>query len=190
MVTSARQARLHLPADKPIGLNKDNNMKVLLTGASGAVATMIRPLLLSTYSEVVLSDREAPAQLQPGETFIAAQLDDPGQVAALMSGIDAIVHLGGQSVEAAWPVVLQSNIVGLYNVYEAARVAGVSRIVFASSNHAIGLYPREQLIDHTVPVKPDSRYGVSTTFGVEMGSMYAHNPCIKITDLRIAHSGY
>lgn len=165
-------------------------MKVLLTGAGGGVATMIRPLLRSAYSEVVLSDREAPAELQAGETFIAGELSDPEQVMALMKGVDGVIHLGGQSVEAAWPVVLESNIVGLYNVYEAARQAGVARIVFASSNHAVGFYPREQTIDHTVPVKPDTRYGVSKAFGEAMGALYAHKHGLKITDLRIGNVGF
>ncbi|MFK7965638.1 MAG: NAD-dependent epimerase/dehydratase family protein [Burkholderiaceae bacterium] len=165
-------------------------MKVLLTGASGGVATMIRPLLRSIYSELVLSDREPPADVQPGETFIPAQLDNLDEVAAIMGGVDGLIHLGGQSVEATWPTVLESNICGLYNVYEAARLAGVSRIVFASSNHAVGFYPREQIIDHTVPVKPDTRYGVSKAFGEAMSALYAHKHGLKITDIRIGNVGY
>ncbi len=165
-------------------------MKLLLTGASGGVATMIRPLLLAAFGEIVLSDLTEPVELQAGEHFVPANLSDFNAVAALMADIDGVIHLGGHSVEGAWDVVLQANIVGLYNVYEAARLAGVSRIVFASSNHAVGFYPRSQTIDHTVAVRPDSRYGVSKAFGEAMGSLYASKHGLKITDIRIGNVGY
>lgn len=165
-------------------------MKILLTGAAGGIATMIRPLLLAAYGGVVLSDREAPPSLQPGERFIAADLTDASAIAGLMAGIDGVIHLGGQSVEADWETVLQANIIGLYNVYEAARRAGVARIVFASSNHAIGFHPRSQMIDHMVPVKPDSRYGVSKVFGEALGSLFVSKHGLRITDLRIGNVGF
>lgn len=165
-------------------------MKILLTGAAGGVATMIRPLLLQAYSQVLLSDLTEPDGLQPGETFIRADLARFDEVAALMDGIEAVVHLGGQSVEAAWEVVLQANIIGLYNVYEAARQAGVGRLVFASSNHAVGFYPREQVIDNQVPFKPDSRYGVSKVFGEALGSLFVNKHGMRITNLRIGNVGY
>ncbi len=165
-------------------------MKILLTGAAGGVGTMIRPLLLQAYSQLVLSDLTEPADLQPGETFVHADLARFDEVVTLMAGIDGVIHLGGQSVEAAWEVVLQANIVGLYNVYEAARQAGVGRLVFASSNHAVGFYPREQVIDNQVPFKPDSRYGVSKVFGEALGSLFANKHGMRVTNLRIGNVGY
>ena len=165
-------------------------MKILLTGAAGGIGTMIRPLLLKAYPQVLLSDLTEPADLQPGETFVRADLARFDEVASLMNGIEGVIHLGGQSIEAAWEVVLQANIIGLYNVYEAARQAGVARLVFASSNHAVGFYPREQVIDNTVPVKPDSRYGVSKVFGEALGSLFANKHGMRITDIRIGNVGY
>ena len=69
------------------------------------------------------------------------------------------------SVEAPWDAMLQSNIVGTYNLFEAARRHRVERVVFASSNHAVGFYPRSRRIGVNNPVRPDSRYGVSKAFG-------------------------
>ena len=83
------------------------------------------------------------------------------------------MHLGGYSVEGPWEGILQANIVGCYNVFEAARRNGVKRIIFPTSNHAVGFYRRDETIDHRVYPKPDSRYGVSKVFGEALGSLYA-----------------
>ena len=165
-------------------------MKILLTGVSGGVGTMIRPMLLEAYREILLTDRTEPADLQAGERFVAADLADFNAMRELMTGIDAVVHLGGHSIEGEWDEILQSNIIGLYNTYEAARLAGVSRIVFATSNHAVGFYPRSQTIDNTVPPKPDSRYGVSKVFGEALGSLYSNKHGMRVTDIRIGNVGY
>ena len=91
----------------------------------------------------------------------------------ITKGVDAIVHLGGYSVEGPWEAIHQANIVGCYNVFEAARRNSVKRILFATSNHAVGFYRRDQTIDHRVYTKPDGRYGVSKVFGEALGSLYA-----------------
>ena len=142
------------------------------------------------YREILLTDRTEPADLQAGERFVAADLADFNAMRELMTGIDAVVHLGGHSIEGEWDEILQSNIIGLYNTYEAARLAGVSRIVFATSNHAVGFYPRSQTIDNTVPPKPDSRYGVSKVFGEALGSLYSNKHGMRVTDIRIGNVGY
>jgi uronate dehydrogenase len=97
------------------------------------------------------------------------------------------VHLGGFSVEGPWETILQSNIIGCYNLFEAARRKGVERIVFASSNHAVGFYPRNRMIDANVPVRPDSRYGVSKAFGEALGALYAYKHGLRVTCLRIGN---
>ena len=96
---------------------------------------------------------------------MTADLTDLAACEGICAGVDGIVHLGGQSVEADWGTVLQANIVGCYNLFEAARRQGVQRVVFASTNHVIGFYRRTTRIDHAVPPRPDSRYGVSKAFG-------------------------
>ncbi|MEI7446428.1 MAG: NAD(P)-dependent oxidoreductase [Burkholderiales bacterium] len=164
--------------------------RILLTGAAGGVGTRLRPLLREAYGSIRLSDRVEPAgTLEPGETFMRADLADPAQCAAIVAGIDAIVHLGGHSTEGPWETILQANIVGLHALYEAARVAGVKRIVFASSNHAVGFYRRDRAIDHAAPPRPDTRYGVSKAFGEALGALYADKHGMRVLNLRIGNVG-
>ena len=97
------------------------------------------------------------------------------------------MHLGGVSVEGPWEAILQANIIGCYNLFEAARRQGVERIIMATSNHAVGFYPRTTTIDHAVTARPDSRYGVSKLFGEGLGAMYAYKHGIGVTGLRIGN---
>ena len=115
---------------------------ILMTGASGGIGTSLRKLLPPIYPDLLLSDVRRPADLGAGEKFKAAELSDPAQVEAICEGIDGILHFGGYSVEGPWDNILQSNIIGCYNLFEAARKNGVKRVVLASSNHAVGFYPR------------------------------------------------
>ena len=110
-------------------------------------------------------------------------------MARVTEGVDAIVHLGGYSVEGPWEDILQANIVGCYNVFEAARSNGVKRIIFATSNHAVGFYRRDETIDDRVYPKPDSRYGVSKVFGEALGSLYADKYGMEVFCMRIGNVG-
>src|SRR5215831_6387867 len=114
---------------------------VLITGASGGIGTRLRTLLKGVYPHLRLSDQKTPADLRSDEDFAAADLADLAAVERIVDGVDGIVHLGGFSVEGPWETILHSNIIGCYNLFEAARRKHVKRIVFASSNHAVGFYP-------------------------------------------------
>jgi uronate dehydrogenase len=164
-------------------------MRVLMTGAAGEVGTRLRRLLPPVYPDLVLSDLNTPADLAATEIFRPADLADPAQVEAICEGIDGILHFGGYSVEGPWDSILQSNIIGCYNLFEAARSQGVKRIVFASSNHAVGFYPRHHRIGPDVTARPDSRYGVSKVFGEALGALYADKHGIGVTCLRIGNFG-
>jgi uronate dehydrogenase len=161
--------------------------RVLLTGAAGGVATMIRPLLAGVYRDIVLSDLKEPANLAPHETFIPADLTRIDQVERACEGIDGIIHLGGCSIEGSWEAILQANIIGCYNLFEAARRKSVRRVVFASSNHAIGFYPRVQRISVDAVARPDTRYGVSKVFGEALGALYADKYGLRVLCLRIGN---
>ncbi len=128
---------------------------VLITGAAGGIGTRLRKLLKGVYPELRLSDMRPPADLAADEMFAAADLADLAQVERAVAGVQGIVHLGGVSVEHPWDEVLHSNIIGCYNLFEAARRQRVRRIVFASSNHAVGFYPRRRRIGVNAPVRPD-----------------------------------
>lgn len=162
-------------------------MKILLTGAGGGVAQRLRPMFLERYGRLGLSDMAPVGDLAEGEEFREAALSDFDAVSAACAGIDAIVHFGGQSLEAPWPVIRDANIEGAYNIFEAARLNGVGRVVFASSNHAVGMYSRDRRIGVDEPVRPDTRYGVSKAFGEALGSLYADKHGIRVLSIRIGH---
>jgi uronate dehydrogenase len=163
--------------------------RVLLTGAAGDVGSRLRKLLKPVYPELRLSDIKKPADLAAGEAFMAADLARIDEVEKIVEGIDGIIHLGGFSVEGPWETILQSNIIGCYNLFEAARRKGVKRLVFASSNHAVGFYPRHAKIGTDVTVRPDSRYGVSKAFGEALGSFYSDKHAMGVLCLRIGNVG-
>jgi uronate dehydrogenase len=163
--------------------------RILMTGAAGGIGTSLRKLLPPIYPDLLLSDIKAPADLGKDEKFKAADLADMAQVEAICEGVDGILHFGGYSVEGPWDAILQSNIIGCYNLFEAAHKKGVKRVVFASSNHAIGFYPRHHRIGTDVTTRPDSRYGVSKAFGEAVGALYADKHGMQVTCIRIGNFG-
>jgi uronate dehydrogenase len=163
--------------------------KVLVTGAAGDVGTRLRKLMRGLYPSIRWSDIRRPADLAADDEFVVADLADYAQVEKIVPGIGGIVHLGGYSTNGPWPMIHSANIVGCYNLFEAAYRAGVKRIVFASSNHVVGFYPREQKIGVDVTVRPDSYYGVSKAFGEALGALYAEKHGLRVTCLRIGNVG-
>ena len=159
---------------------------ILMTGAAGSIGTFLRPELAGKYA-LRLSDRVPITDLRDGETFMQADLTDFDAVRELSQGVDGILHFGGHPGEGSWEAILDANIVGMRNIYEAALQTGVKRVVWASSNHAVGFYRRDETIDHTVYPKPDSRYGVSKIFGEAMGSLYADKYGLEVVNLRIGN---
>ena len=158
---------------------------VLITGATGDVGTHLSRELAGKY-KLRLSDKR-PLKPPKGQTFARADISKMADALRITKGADAIVHLGGYSVEGPWPAILQANIIGCYNVFEAARRNGVKRILFPTSNHAVGFYRRDQTIDHRVYPKPDSRYGVSKVFGEALGSLYADKYGMQVFMIRIGN---
>lgn len=160
---------------------------VLLTGAAGDVGSRLRPMLRERYDRVILSDRAQITDLADNEEFRGATLDDAAAVAEIVSGVDGIVALGGQPTEAPWEIVNASNIQGMMVLMEAARQAGVKRVVFASSNHAIGMYSRDRRIGVNDKVRPDSRYGLSKAFGEALCALYADKHGMRCLSVRIGN---
>jgi uronate dehydrogenase len=158
---------------------------ILITGAAGDVGTHLRRELAGRY-RIRASDLR-PLQKVAQETFMRADISRMADALRITKGVDAIVHLGGYSVEGPWEGILSANIIGCYNVFEAARRNGVKRILFPTSNHAVGFYRRDQTIDHRVYIKPDSRYGVSKVFGEALGSLYADKYGMQVYCMRIGN---
>lgn len=102
-----------------------------------------------------------------------------------MDQMDAVVHLGGYSVEGPWHEILQANIVGTYNVFEAARQAGVRQVIFASTHHVVGFHRRTRRIGADADLRPDSRYAASKVFGEALGRLYADKYGMSVICQRI-----
>jgi uronate dehydrogenase len=135
-----------------------------------------------------LSDKLAFGEAGAAEEIMLADLAEPGAVDAMVSGVDAIVHLGGISVEGPFGPILQANILGLYNLYEAARKHGVKRIVFASSNHVTGFYRQGETITADHSPRPDGLYGLSKAFGEDLSRFYFDRYGIETACVRIGSS--
>jgi uronate dehydrogenase len=159
--------------------------RILITGAAGQIGVALRQGLRGIYPLIRLLDVAPLGANEAGEEVVSADIRDIAAIESAMTGIDCVVHLAGASVESEWEKVLPLNIEGCYNVFEAARRQGVKRVIFASSNHAIGFHRRERFIDNSVVPRPDTRYGVSKVFGEAVGRLYADKYGLSVACLRI-----
>jgi uronate dehydrogenase len=162
--------------------------KLLLTGAAGSLGKALRQRLKSNCKVLRLSDRNDFGRAGDAEEVVLADLADASAVDAMVAGVDAIIHLGGVSVEGPFAPILQANILGLYNLYEAARKHGVKRVVFASSNHVTGFYRQSETITADNHPRPDSLYGVSKAFGEDLSRLYFDRYGIETACVRIGSS--
>jgi uronate dehydrogenase len=162
--------------------------RLLLTGAAGALGRVLRPRLKACCDVLRVSDIAELGAAAPGEEVRPAALEDKAAVLALLEGVEAVVHLGGVSTDRAFEDILPANIVGTYHVYEAARVHGARRIVFASSNHVTGFYKQGETIDATLPMRPDGYYGLSKAFGENLAQFYWDRYGLESVSLRIGSS--
>jgi len=161
---------------------------LLMTGAAGGLGQAMRERLKANCSVLRLSDIGAMAPAQAGEEVVQADLADAAAVHQLVAGCQAIVHFGGVSTEQPWAPILQANIVGAYNLYEAARIHGVKRVIFASSNHVMGFYRQSEVVDAQTPPRPDGLYGLSKAFGEDLSRLYFDRYGIETACVRIGSS--
>ncbi|MEY2688593.1 MAG: hypothetical protein RL375_2791 [Pseudomonadota bacterium] len=162
--------------------------RLLLTGAAGGLGRELRQRLKPHCEALRLSDIADLGRPAEGEELVPAQLGDAAAVTALLAGVDAVVHLGGVSTEQPWAPILEANIVGAYNLYEAARQQGVKRIVFASSNHVTGFYRQDEVVSPRDPVRPDGLYGLSKAFGENLARFYFDRYGLESVCVRIGSS--
>jgi uronate dehydrogenase len=158
---------------------------ILITGAAGQVGTMLRPRLARPDRTLRLLDLE-PLAAASGEEVVQASITDMAAMSAACAGADAVIHLAGQASEAPWERIAEVNINGTYVVFEAARRAGVARVVFASSNHAVGFTPAADFpaADYSYP-RPDTYYGVSKVTGEALAFLYHQRYGLDAICLRI-----
>lgn len=167
------------PFDRP------SDLRVLITGAAGNIGRTLRAHLRGRYALLRLTDIAPQESAGAGEEVATVDIRDMAALERSMQGIDCVIHLAGMPEEDAWDRILPLNIEGCYNVFEAARRQGVRRMVFASSNHAVGFHRRETFIDTRVEPRPDGRYGVSKVFGEAVGRLYADKYGMSVACMRI-----
>jgi uronate dehydrogenase len=163
--------------------------RLLLTGAAGGLGQALRPRLAANCEVLRLSDiAPAPLDLAAHEEWHTVDLADRAAVLAMAAQVDVIIHMGGVSVERPFDEIVPANIVGVYNLYEAARKQGVRRVVFASSNHVTGFYKQSETIDAAAAPRPDGLYGISKAFGEDVSRFYFDRYGIETACLRIGSS--
>jgi uronate dehydrogenase len=162
--------------------------RLLLTGAAGGLGKVLRERIKPWADVVVLSDIADMGEAGEGEEIVQCDLADKAAVMRMMEGVEAVLHFGGISTENTFDNIMQANILGTANIYEAAHKQGVKRIIFASSNHTVGFYRNTDYIDATAPTRPDSFYGVSKCFGEQLASYYYDRTGLETVSLRIGSS--
>ncbi|GAB7535285.1 NAD-dependent epimerase/dehydratase family protein [Burkholderia sp. 3C] len=162
--------------------------RLLLTGAAGNLGRQLRAALGDWADIVRVTDIAPLGETAAHEEAVVADLADRAAVNALVDGVDAIVHLGGISVDAPFDALIEANIRGVYNLYASAHQFGVRRIVYASSNHVVGFHPVTEVVDVDSPARPDSLYGVTKCFGESLSRYYFDRFGLETVCLRIGSS--
>jgi uronate dehydrogenase len=162
--------------------------RILMTGAAGGLGTAMRQELQGWVDTLRLSDIADMGQPAEGEEIVPCDLADLDAVKKLVEGVDGIIHFGGISIEDTFENILNANFRGTYHIYEAARKMGCSRIIFASSNHAIGFHKRDTLLDDKSPQRPDSIYGLSKCYGENLAQYYHDKFGVETISIRIGSS--
>ena len=165
-------------------INPEND-RVLITGAAGAIGSALRNGLRPAWRHLRLTDIRPVRDLANNEEAIVADIADRAALEHMMQGVRAVVHLAGVLGNYTLEDLFRVNARGLFDVFEAARLAGVERIVFASSNHAFGCYPITESVSPALPPRPDSLYGVFKVLGETMLRNYYDRHGIRSVSLRI-----
>lgn len=160
--------------------------KIVLTGACGALGTVLREPLTRKAAELLSVDiADAPDTLYPGESFAQADVSKMDEIGPLLEGADMVVHFASIADEAPFEQILQSNLIGAYNVWEAAYKHGVRRIIFASSVHAVGMHEINAGIDLDAPHRPDTYYGLAKCFTEDLARLAWEKRGIECVSIRI-----
>lgn len=160
--------------------------KLVLTGAAGRLGSYLREPLTKLADELVSTDIvDDLGELYPDERYVRADLTEGGEIHALLEGADMVVHFGAIGDEAPFETILGPNIIGAYNVWEAAYRQGVRRVVYASSIHAVGMHPKTDCIGVDAPHRPDTYYGLAKCFAENLGRLYWEKRQLEAVCLRI-----
>jgi uronate dehydrogenase len=161
--------------------------RILFTGAAGNLGRRLRERLHEFADVVRLSDLADIGPLAAHEEFVQCDLADRDAVLRMCEDVDAILHFGGISTEEAFSPIMQANILGVVNLYEAVHKLGIRRVVFASTNHTMGMYKTTDQVDATMPTRPDGYYGLSKVFGEQVARYYWDRFGIETVCIRIGY---
>lgn len=160
--------------------------RIVLTGAAGRLGSYLREPLTKLADEVVSSDIvDDFGKCYSGERYMRADLAKYDDIYALLEGADMVVHMGAYADEAPFEVLLGPNFVGAYNIWEAAFQQGVSRVVYGSSIHAVGMHSKNEFIGTDAPHRPDTFYGLAKCFAEDLGRMYWDKRGLEAVCMRI-----
>ena len=158
---------------------------VLITGPGGRVGTGLRRAFRDRFP-LRLFDLHPLVPDHAGEECLRGDLSDVEALTAAARGCRAMVHLAATSDEAPFlESLVPNNVVGLYHAFEAARAAGVHRLIFASTVQVLLGYPHEQFVDDTAPVRPVTRYACTKVLGEAMGRFYHDRFGMEVICLRL-----
>lgn len=161
--------------------------KLVLTGAAGRLGGVLRAPLAAMCDELVSTDiAEGVEGLAPNESYVRADLADAAAIAAVIERAEMVVHFGAIADEAPFEAILGPNIVGAYNVWEAAYRHGARRVVYASSIHAVGMHLKSDGIGTDAPHRPDTFYGLAKCFAEDLARLYWERRGMEAVCLRIA----
>jgi uronate dehydrogenase len=159
-------------------------MRVLVTGAAGSIGRVVTAGLAAGGHTVVALDRTRAETAGTADVVVADVLD-PDAMGTAVADVDAVVHLASIPHESSLPEILESHVHTTAVVLDAMVAAGVSRLVYASSNHAVGRTPRTDLLTADARPRPDSFYGVGKVAAEALGSLYADRHGVDVVACRI-----
>lgn len=161
--------------------------RILFTGAAGNLGRRLRERLHEFADVVRLADMADLGPAGPGEEVVRCDLANRDEVMRMCEGVDAILHFGGVSTEVEFAPIMQANILGMANLYEAVHKLGIRRVVFASSNHTMGMYPTTERVDAGMLARPDGYYGLSKVWGEQLSRFYWDRFGIETVCIRIGY---
>lgn len=160
--------------------------KLVLTGAAGRLGSYLREPLAAMCDSLVSTDiKDDIGTLYEVESYVQADIADLDAMVSITEGADMVIHFGAIVDEGPFEELLGPNFIGAYNIWEAAHRNGLRRVVYASSIHAVGMYPKNQHIGTDVPHRPDTFYGLAKCFAEDLGSMYWDKRGLESVCLRI-----
>ena len=160
--------------------------RIVLTGAAGRLGSYLREPLTRMCDELVSTDiAEDIGKLYKGERYERGDLASMDDMMRILEGAEMVVHMGAIVDEAPFEQLWGPNFMGSYNVWEAGWKHGVRRVVYASSIHAVGMYPKTEFIGTEVPHRPDTFYGLAKCFTEDLGRMYWEKRGMESVHMRI-----